>query len=175
MLFPKLRNSDPVLGWIDSEEQWDTYLNLAPPPTEPMRCPICGNVYKNKEWYQPGLLDLDVSELPQHICPACKEKMDQYYRGVLTIHGSFLREHREEISNLVVNEIRRRQVKNPLHRVVKVEVEEGCAVLKVTRGKLAERIGRKLKKAYDGELDVQWTEEITRVDWGRELAAESSD
>ncbi len=168
MLYPKLRNSEPVLGWIDTNEDWDTYFNIESPPTEPVRCPSCGNIYRNKQWYKKGQVKVDETGLEEFLCSACRKVKDQHYRGELTVGGGFLKQHHEEVGNLIVNEIRRRQEKNPLHRLVKVTTEGDRVRFQFTRGKLAERIGRKLKKAYSGRLDVVPSDRITRVDWVRE-------
>lgn len=174
MLFPKIRNADPVQGWINSEESRDAYLNEEPPPTDPARCPSCGNVYYKKTWHRPDVLDDrvqlsgPVEELPGSICPGCQKVEDEYFYGELKIVATpFLREHREEIANLINNEVERAQEKNPLSKLVQVDVEGDEAHFATTNGKLAERLGRALDKAYQGELEIKKTEPYVRVSWRR--------
>lgn len=173
MLFPKIRNSEPVQGWINSEESRDAYLN-EDPPTDPMRCPSCGNVYYKKTWHRPDGLDetVDLGEpvekLPTYTCPGCRKVEDEYFYGELKIVGSpFLKEHHDEIANLINNEVKRTQKKNPLSKLVEVDVEGNEVHFATTNGKLAEQLGRALKKAYKGELDVKKTEPFVRVTWRR--------
>lgn len=168
MKFPKIRNSRPVQGEIDVEEERDVYLNDTP-PSEPARCPVCGNIYTNKQWYRSDQIDVDEDQqIHSYTCPGCSKVQDGYYYGELTVTGQFIAKHHEEISHLIQNEVHRAQEKNPLSKLVQVEVEGDKLNLRTTNSKLAERIGRKLNQAYKGDLEIDKSEYITRVYWSRD-------
>jgi hypothetical protein len=152
-----------------SNENPDPYLNEQP-DFEPARCSICGNIYRNKRWYHPDTVDEFATEkkMKTATCPGCKKVSDRYYYGELRMSGDFMLEHREEISHLIENEIQRAQKKNPLEKLVESKNEEGEILFHTTNGKLAERLGRALKKAYQGELEMEKSENVTRVWWKRE-------
>lgn len=82
--------------------------------------------------------------------------------------GSFLVDHHDEISHLIQNEVYERQQKNPLSKLVEVDVDGGEVEFRTTNRKLAEHLGRSLQKAYQGELEIQTTEHVIRVKWSRE-------
>lgn len=168
MKYPKIRNSRPVQGNIDVDEKRDVYLNEKP-PSEPARCPVCGNVYARKRWYRSDQIDLDEDEtVTAYTCPGCNKVQDGYYYGELTLTGNFMSEHREELSNLIQNEVHRAQEDNPLSKLVQVAVEGDELNLRTTNSKLAERVGRKLERAYRGTLEIDKSEYITRVHWHRD-------
>lgn len=105
------------------------------------------------------------------MCPGCRKVKDNYYYGELRIGGDFAQQHHREISGLIQNEVHRRQEKNPLSKLVEIEVEKTGnpeIVFHTTNGKLAEHLGRSLKNAFDGELEIKKPEPLTRVHWRRE-------
>ncbi|MFB6347209.1 MAG: BCAM0308 family protein [bacterium] len=168
MKFPKLRNSRPVQGDIDVEEERDVYLNDKP-SSEPARCPVCGNIYANKQWYRSDKKDIsDESSVISYTCPGCSKVQDGYYYGELTISGRFIADHHEEVSHLIQNKVHDVQEDNPLSKLVQVQVEGNELTLRTTNSKLAEHIGRALKRAYEGELDINKSEYIIRVHWTRD-------
>lgn len=168
MRYPKIRRSEPVQARIDNEEDYDPYLNESPPPTDPVRCPSCGNIYYKKTWHRWDQIELDDETLGTHTCPGCRKVEDGYFLGELTVKGKFLKQHHDEISHLIQNEIYRTQEDNPLSKVVEVDVEGDAVKFKLTNRKLGERIGRELKKAYQGEFEKEWSDRITRVTWSRD-------
>lgn len=163
----KSSREQPVPTDRDTEDERDPYLNVQP-PGEPLRCPVCGNIYAKKRWYRSDQYSLeDGSRARSYTCPGCKKVQDGYYRGELSVSGDFLGEHNEEISHLIQNEVHKRQEKNPLSKLVEVDVDGSEVEFHTTNGKLAEHLGRSLEKAYQGELEIQKTEHVTRVRWSR--------
>lgn len=174
VLYPKLRPSRPVQGRIDGEEDYDAYMNQAP-DHEPLVCPDCGNVYRNKQWYLESQVDEDIIGQPEeYVCPGCQKIRDGYYYGELTMKGSFMRDHTEEISNMIRNEVDRVQEDNPLSKLVQVSHDDDTVYIRTTNYKLAEHLGRSLYRAYEGELDMDRTEYMNRVHWSRDELPESS-
>lgn len=86
------------------------------------------------------------------------------------MHSHFLSGHREEIVNLIRNEEERAMDINPLGRIIAITEENSKMVVTTTNEKLAQRIGRELKKAYRGRTEYHWSEDdkCLRVTWARE-------
>jgi NMD protein affecting ribosome stability and mRNA decay len=167
MLYPKLRPSRPVQGRIDNEDEHDAYMNDAP-DHEPLVCPECGNVYRKKQWYRNDQVDLEeLGPADEYLCPGCQKIRDGYYYGELTMRGGFMQDHVEEISNMIDNEVDRVQEDNPLSKLVQVTHDDETVYVRTTNYKLAEHLGRSLYRAFEGELDMDRTEYINRVDWHR--------
>jgi pyridoxine/pyridoxamine 5'-phosphate oxidase len=72
--------------------------------------------------------------------------------------------------NLIRNEEERARGLNPLERVIAVkENGHGGIVISTTNEKLAQRIGRSVKKAFHGEVAYHWSHDtkLVRVEWER--------
>ena len=92
-------------------------------------------------------------------CPACRKIADGFIGGVVTLRGSFVREHREEIRNLVRNEEKRAMAFNPLARIIILKEDESGFEVSTTAEKLAQRIGREVHKACSGTVEYKWSED----------------
>lgn len=143
-------------------------------PSEVGACPECHAIRRNKRWY-PGGEDFAVlarksgSFVPER-CPACRKIADDFPSGVVLLQGGFLREHREEILKLVRNEEKRAMGINPLERIISVTDRTDGMEITTTDEKLAQRIGRQVRKACGGSVAYKWSEDskLLRVDWIRE-------
>ncbi len=72
----------------------------------------------------------------------------------------FLAQHKGEILRLIRNEEKRARGRNPLERIVGIGKGEGGEVVgRTTKEKLAQRIGRDLRKAYGGKIQYLWSED----------------
>lgn len=139
---------------------------------EPSVCQSCHALYRNKRWY---LDPQEVSRLEaagslhQVTCPACQKIAEHYPEGVVTLRGGYLWDHEEEIRNILRNEENKAMAKNPLQRIMRMEIEGTDLVIETTEEKLAEHLGRALHKAHQGELQVSWADDhsICRVLWER--------
>lgn len=155
---------------IDSEK--DPYLSRAA-PMDMALCSGCGSVYHGKRWYRRGELPKGLDEAPASevvLCPACQKTREGYARGFVTIEGSFVEAHAEEIMNLIGNKGLRQLHINPLERVMDVRRSAGRIEVQTTTEKLAQRIGQILKKAYHGEVSYKWSDDtkLARVVWRRD-------
>ena len=57
---------------------------------------------------------------------------------------------------------------NPLERIIELKDMGDIVDITTTHEKLAQRIGKKVHKACQGELEIKWTKDkITRVIWQR--------
>ena len=70
-------------------------------------CKDCTAVYHNKKWF----LDAKLYEQKKKLkdinwvtCPACKKTKENVPNGVVTLKGDFLKQHKQEILNLIHNE-----------------------------------------------------------------------
>jgi len=79
--------------------------------------------------------------------------------------------HKQDLMKLIKNEEVRAHGFNPLERVMSVaENGKGSIVISTTNEKLAQRLGRAIKKAFHGEVTYRWSHDnkLARVDWVRE-------
>ncbi len=135
-------------------------------------CTGCLIVYHNKRWYLPDDLPEDVKGVcfTEVTCPACRKIEDGYAEGFVTISGGFKDEHLDEIINLIKNKEEIAMSHNPLDRIMEITPGKDEVRVSTTSGKLAQRIGRILKKTYGGEVEYQLGDDtrITRVYWRRD-------
>lgn len=136
-------------------------------------CEGCHSVYKNKRWYaDPDMYDTMKKnpDTVETVCPACLKIRDNYPGGIVTLKGSYVLTHKQELLNLIRNEEGRASAFNPLERVMSIrENGFGKLIISTTNEKLAQRIGRAIKKAFHGEVSYNWSHEnkLVRVDWER--------
>lgn len=152
----------------------DTYKDPYLPkegPHDMAACKRCHAVYHNKRWTMNEAL---YKKRGNHrktlvvLCPACQKIRDKYVEGFVTLKGDYLKEHRQEILNLVKNEEERAMGLNPLERISEIKDNGSQVNITTTHEKLAHRIGKKIHKACQGELEIKWTEDkVTRVVWQR--------
>jgi hypothetical protein len=83
--------------------------------------------------------------------------------------GAFLGAHRDEISHLVRNEEQREAENHPLQRIMDIMEEGGVTTVTTTDVHLARRIGEAVHHAYQGKLDIKYSQDeyLVRVDWTR--------
>ena len=132
---------------------------------EPAHCDTCGAVFHRGRW-QWG------SALPGGTvvtCPACRRIADKLPAGIVTIEGAFVEAHRDELVHLARNEAERERADHPLNRIMEVDAGATRIVVTTTDIHLPQRIGQKLKSAYDGELAVKYAEDeySVRLHWSR--------
>ncbi len=141
-------------------------------------CEGCRAVYMNKRWYTEGNVNetalLRNPETVKIVCPACMKIRDNFPGGVVTLKGDYVLPHKQDLMNLIKNEEERARGFNPLERIMSIkENGHGSLVVTTTNEKLAQRLGRALKKAFHGDVVYQWSHDnkLARVDWVREMAS----
>jgi hypothetical protein len=137
-------------------------------------CDGCRAVYMNKRWYADGAVDdttLRTGEAGKTVCPACLKIRDNFPGGIVTLKGDYVLPHKQDLLKLIRNEEERARGLNPLERVMSVkENGYGSIVISTTNEKMAQRIGRAIKKAFHGDVAYHWSHDnkLVRVDWVRE-------
>jgi NMD protein affecting ribosome stability and mRNA decay len=140
---------------------------------EPTICPVCGLIYHDKRWIDDSEISKKYSEdvkVSRQKCPACRKIEDHYPMGLVSLSGAFLEEHKEDILNLVRNEEKRGQNKNPLERIMNIEEVPDGLEIETTTESLALRIGRIMNRAYSGEIHYKFSdgEKLVRILWHRD-------
>jgi len=138
-------------------------------------CGSCHAVYVNKRWYAHGdacKVPMDGREKAQVTCPACLKIRDNFSGGIVTLKGEYVLPHKADLMNLIRNEEDRARGLNPLERVIAIKENGfGSIVISTTNEKLAQRLGRAIKKAFHGVVAYNWSHDnkLVRVDWVREM------
>ena len=160
-----------IIGPTDGRRRWGRAQNRAftdpyksvKKPLEPTVCPQCGAVYHGGRWQW--------AERPPHayeeICQACRRINDKFPAGLITIFGSSLREHKDEILHIIQNQERIEKAEHPFNRIMKIDEEADKLVITTTDIHLPRRIGESLKSALHGELTFDYEEDayFVRVSW----------
>jgi NMD protein affecting ribosome stability and mRNA decay len=156
---PRERHDRLLREWVH-----DPYKSKSKPP-EPTVCHECGAVFTSGRWQWAEAPD----GAHEGLCPACQRIRDRVPAGILTLSGPFLREHREEILNLVRNTEEREKAQHPLKRIMAVEEGDEETVITFTDPHLARGTGTALHHAWQGDLDYHYLEEemLLRVHWRR--------
>jgi NMD protein affecting ribosome stability and mRNA decay len=144
----------------------DMYL----PRLEPkgvIQCSGCGAFHYRRHWTltPPGGFS---SQIHSHLvfCPACRKIADRFPGGELTLRGVEAG-NRGEISRLLRNEESRAREKNPLEQIMRVDAASDGLRVATTTEKLAQRLGRSIRKAHGGKLTYKWghNNKFVRVVW----------
>lgn len=155
---------------IDTEK--DPYLPKKSPP-DVGECKKCGLIYNGKHWQLRSNAPEDILlEEPKVklVCPACRKIMDNFAEGYVTIQGGFLKGHKDEILHLIRNKEKIAMDSNPLERIIEIKEKAGSIEVTTTTEKLAQRIGQMLHKAFHGDVEYKWSDDVklARVVWVRQ-------
>jgi NMD protein affecting ribosome stability and mRNA decay len=139
---------------------------------EPLRCKNCDLIYWNKRWYPEEEAKRLYGKRKMQgvvICPGCRKYAEKAVGGLVKLEGSFLREHVEEIFNLIRNEEKKMRASNPLDRIIEVKKKRNGVEVTTTTERLAQRLGKAIHRAYSGTLHFSWSDGVkfTRVQWER--------
>lgn len=131
-------------------------------------CPDCKAVYTNGRWKWPLKETQAGSE--EHLCPACRRIRDNYPAGELLLSGSYFREHKEEILNLIQNIVDEEKTRSPLKRIIAVGENQDGIRLTFTDDHLTRRLGEALYRAHKGTLELNYSQgdRYIRVVWKRD-------
>ena len=148
------------------ENVHDPYM-ASSKPKQPTVCEDCGVVFSSGRWQW-------LPEVPEGAhrqrCPACQRTHDKVPAGFLTLGGTFFDEHRDEIMHLVHNKVEEQKAQHPMKRLMGVEDRQGGGTeITFTDMHLPRGVGEAIERAYEGDLEIQYTEGsgIVRVYWKR--------
>jgi hypothetical protein len=149
----------------------DMYLpKLAPKGV--IKCAGCGAFYHRRHWslVQPAGFEEPVHTHPV-FCPACRKIRDDFPGGELELRGVGAQD-KGEIARILRNEETRARDKNPLERIMRLQETNGSWKVETTTEKLAQRLGRSIKKARGGEINYKWSHnnKFVRVVWEKTTA-----
>ena len=77
--------------------------------------------------------------------------------------------HRDEIEHLVRNEEEHEAADHPLQRIMDITWQNGAITITTTDVHLARRIGEAVHYAYQGRLEIKYSQDeyLVRVNWTR--------
>ncbi len=145
-------------------ERHDVYRQAKKWP-EPTQCSKCQAVFVNGRWTWAE----PIQTAHKTVCPACRRIEDKYPAGVVEISGPFFAEHRTDIENLIRNVEQAEKGEHPLERIMAIADEEGTTVVSTTGVHIAQRIGKALARAYEGDLTISYgdAEQSVHIRWDR--------
>jgi NMD protein affecting ribosome stability and mRNA decay len=133
---------------------------------DPSICEKCGVLFRNKvfEWTQKV-----PSNAARMICPACRRIEDGFEGGIVVLEGDFLARHKSDILNTIENTEEAEKKKRPLERIISINDQGSRIELRTTYEHIARRIGEAIRKAFKGDLTLQYPtgEKYARVFWRR--------
>jgi hypothetical protein len=153
----------------------DMYL----PRREPkgiQQCSGCGAFHYRRHWSMLPPSALIPEKAERVLCPACRKIKDSYPAGELTLTG-LAPGDRPEIARILRNEEVRAREKNPLERIMSMKTATGGWRVATTTEKLAQRLGRAVRKARGGKLEYKWSHnnKFVRVIWHKKDRSAASD
>ena len=164
MTAPAKRYNTNYKKRVDVER--DAYLPRIS-PEEVIQCRGCGAFYARRRWTltRPNGFKTAVNAHPV-FCPACRRIREHFPSGELRLLGIEPVDKREFV-RILRNEEERAREKNPLERIMRLEEANGNWKLETTTEKLAQRLGRSIKKARGGKIAYKWghNNKFVRVIW----------
>ena len=129
----------------------DSYLPRRS-PAGVIRCAGCGAFYYRRRWSLSSPAGFDSAPVRrQFYCPACRKIKDHRASGEVRLTGINANE-RQEVLHILRNEEARAVEKNPLERIMRLEQRNGDWRIETTSEKLAQRLGRTMKKTKGGKI-----------------------
>ena len=136
-------------------------------PKGVLQCSGCGAFHYRRHWTLTPPAGFS-GQKDSHLCfcPACRKIKDRFLGGELTLRGVAV-ENRGEIARILRNEESRAREKNPLERIMRMDAANGGWRVETTTEKLAQRLGRSIKKAMGGKVAYKWghNNKFVRVVW----------
>lgn len=148
-----------------TEEPHDPYRVTAKPP-EPSHCPDCHAVFEEGRWQWKEPL---AATAPAVLCSACRRIRENNPAGFLHLEGEYLKEHRDEVLNLLHRRGDQEKAEHPVQRVMAIEPEGEGLLLTTTSVRLARSLGQALSHAHGGTLSLSAStgQDLVRLHWRR--------
>lgn len=132
-------------------------------------CSTCGIWFTGKRWAH----TVEVQRVPREsaatafvICPACRMKQDRAFEGEIILRGLDTKECKEAL-RLVEHVGTKAFLRDPLDRILSIEMRGSEVRITTSENQLAARIGKKINAAFNGALAIHWSreDEVVRVLW----------
>jgi NMD protein affecting ribosome stability and mRNA decay len=142
---------------------------FGPGQIDVLMCQKCGAVYYYKSWHH-RLEDYQKLSEDKRIkfvlCPACQMIKDKKYEGQVILRNA-PENKKKEILRLVEHIGERAYQRDPMDRIIEIRDRDREVEVLTTENQLAISIGKQIKRAFKGNLDIQWShqESTTRVVW----------
>lgn len=132
-------------------------------------CKRCKAQHHDKRWYAPeeeGKFPTG-SEIKETLCPGCHRVEHRICNGETIIEGPGLDKLRSNIHSLIANVEDRCWHENPCSRIMSFNDLGERLEIYTTSAWLAERIGKEMRKAFKGKLEIKTfpEESYARVVW----------
>lgn len=132
-------------------------------------CKQCRASYHDKHWYSEdqSLKRGFAQDTTETLCPGCDRVEKQICNGTVIIEGPELEKIREELLRVVDRVAHECWLDNPTSRMFDLTENDGKIEFKTTTEWLATRIGKSLKKTYNGVLEIKRSPEkdLVRIHW----------
>ena len=128
-------------------------------------CWQCEIVYYYKSWHHrlenyKGLKE--DKRIKFVLCPACRMIKDKQYEGQVILKNA-PEDKKEEILNLARHIGERAYQRDPLDRIISIRKRAQDIEILTTENQLAVRIGKQIKGAFKGKLEIQWSHQESTV------------
>lgn len=133
-------------------------------------CPQCDAVYQAGNWTWKHPENTVIHDAQTVTCPACRRIEDNMPAGTLTLSGSFLLKHRNEIINLIKNTEKKEKAEHALERIIGLTDSAAALIVTTTGIHLANRLGHALEAAFKGNSDYRYGDDKygLSVNWTRD-------
>lgn len=133
-------------------------------------CTQCDAVYQAGNWTWKHPENTIIPGAQAVTCPACRRIDDNMPAGTVTLSGSFLLKHRNEIIHLIENTEKKEKVDHALERIINLADSGDDLIVSTTGIHLANRLGHALEAAYKGNADYQYGDDEygLSVKWRRD-------
>ena len=154
-----------IAGHAQLDHRLDPYQAQEKLP-EGTVCPQCGAVFHDERWQ--WLAKPEGAH--QAVCAACRRINDKFPAGIVTLRGGFARMHKDELIHLARHQEDAEKNEHPLNRIIDIEEDAQAIHINTTDIDLPHRIGEAVKRAFHGELKMNFEKDgyFVRVDWSRE-------
>ena len=132
---------------------------------EPTHCDECGAIYSQGRWVW-GQASTDSIA---HRCPACSRIKDKTPAGILTLRGTYIEQHKQEILNLITNVEQQERLAHPLERIMSIDDQQQSLSISFTGTHMAKATGNAIHHAHQGNLEIHFGEQDSpmRITWQR--------
>ena len=161
-------HGEPFQGPIKKDHDRQRHV-VGKEPAGFLVCSQCRAVFHNKHWQWNATLLAKHSgdKKTETIYPACKITRKEEAEGVLELAGFVSEGQKQEILGLLKNAGQRAAERDPLDRIFAWDDAGKKIVVYTTENQLAISLGKQVKRAFNGELDISSSKnaDVVKVKW----------